>query len=445
MTRSRIRWILPLLVFVLGIEAAAASDIIELYTRATEIDPAFQIARLRRAQAEEALKSAKAGVRPEISANVEGSKTYQDIRASDSPLFSVGDTDFFSDTYSLNVIQPVYRAELMLQLPAVRAQSRQAAFDYAAEEQELIFRLVQAFLEHLAARDNVTFTVAERQAIESQLLESESRMASGLGTIGAVHEARARFALARAAEIAAADQLEERRQALIEITGIAPTEVPALSEAFTPTPPDRPDADVWVESALFQNPRLKALEAAVDAAEQEMRRRRKVGRIPSVDAVASYTNRDTGGTEFGGGNETATSLITLRVGIPIYDGGRSRHSGRSAAMDYRIAIQGVERGRRRVELETRKAFQGVMSGGTRVEALSQSVFSGEAVVAVTEEGLTAGLATRRELLDATRDLFSARRDLAAARYEYLLSGLSLKLWAGTLGVADLQELNTYFQ
>ncbi len=445
MTRSRIRWALPLLVVALAIDTVAATDIIELYTRATEIDPTFQIARHRRTQAEQALKTARAGVRPEISASAEGSQTWQDIRASESPLFSVGDTDFFTDTYALSIVQPVYRAERMLDLPRSRALARQAAFEFAAEEQELIFRLVQAFLEFLAARDNVTFTVAERTSLEGQLLESEGRLQSGLGTIGAVHEARARFTLAQAAEIAALDELEQRRQAFVEITGVAPTDVPSLNDTFLLNPPEQTDVNVWVEAALFRNPRLKALEAAVDAAEHEMRRQRKTGRIPSVDAIASYTNRDTGGTEFGGGNETATGLISLRVGIPIYDGGRARYASRSAAMEYRIALQGVERGKRRVELETRTAFRGVMGGGTRVEALSQSVFSGEAVVAVTEEGLRAGLATRRDLLDATRDLFSARRDLAAARYEYLLSGLSLRLWAGTLDIGDLHELNTYFQ
>ena len=317
MTRSRIRWAVPLIVFVLGIETAAATDIIELYTRAAEVDPTFQIARHRREQADQALKNTRAGVRPEIGANFEGSKTYQDIKDSDSPLFSVGKTDFFSNTYAVSVVQPVYRAETMMQLPWARAQSRQAAFDFVAEEQELIFRLVQAFLEFVAAQDSVTFTVAERTAIERQLLESEGRLESGLGTIGAVHEARARFALARASEISASDQLEERRQAIVEITGIVPTEVPSLGDAFSMGGPDRPVVDVWVEAALFQNPRLKALEAGVDAAEQEMRRQRKMGRLPSLDAVASYTNRDTGGTEFGGGNETATGLISLVVGAAI--------------------------------------------------------------------------------------------------------------------------------
>lgn len=445
MTRSCAHWTLTLLVLVFCIEPAAATDILELHARATEVDPTFQIARHRREQADYALKNARGGVLPEIGANIEGSKTYQNIKASDSPLFSVGKTDFFSNSYAFQVVQPVYRAETMLQLPRARAQSRQAAFDFAAEEQELIFRLVQAFLEFVAAQDSVTFTVAERTAIERQLLESEQRMQSGLGTIGAVHEARARLSLARAAEIAASDVLEERRQAITEITGVMPAEVPSLSETFEMSGPDNPNVEVWVEAALFQNPRLKALEAGVDAAEQEMKRQRRTGRVPTLEAVASYSNRDTGGTEFGGGNETATGAVTLRLGIPIYDGGRATAAGKSAAMDYRIAVQGVERGRRRVELETRKAFRGVTSGSTRVEALSQSAFSGEAVVSVTEEGLRAGLATRRELLDATRDLYSTRRDLAAARYEYLLAGLSLKLWAGTLGIADLHELNTYFQ
>jgi outer membrane protein len=87
----------------------------------------------------------------------------------------------------------------------------------------------------------------------------------------------------------------------------------------------------------------------------------------------------------------------------------------------------------------------MMSGLKQVEALRQTVFSQESAVDAKSEGMRAGLATRLEVLDATRDLYMARRDLAKARYDYVLSSLGLKRWAGTLSVAELRQINAYFQ
>ena len=54
---------------------------------------------------------------------------------------------------------------------------------------------------------------------------------------------------------------------------------------------------------------------------------------------------------------------------------------------------------------------------------------------------------RRELpswvyLNAQQQLYSTRRDLAKARYETLVNGLRLKAAVGTLGEADLAELDS---
>ena len=83
--------------------------------------------------------------------------------------------------------------------------------------------------------------------------------------------------------------------------------------------------------------------------------------------------------------------------------------------------------------------------GDRVEALLKSVFSSEAALAEKEEGLRSGLNTGLDVLDARRELFAAKRDLTQARYVYILSGLRLKLSAGTLGVDDLEQIDAYLQ
>jgi outer membrane protein len=433
-----------LLVFCFAADSPRAADLIELYGRASEYDPTFQGARYAREIAQQGLKEAKAGVLPTISGTADASKVYQNIKESDSLLFTVGRTDFFNYAYSISLTQPVYAHDAFTRLPQARAEVHQAAYQYADAEQDLFVRLAEALFTCLAGRDNLDFATAEQRSIQQQLQESEERLTAGLGRVTDVHEARARFALAQASSIDASNQLQDSLQALAEITGEAPTELPVLSETFPLVQPDRPEVETWVEAALFQNPRIKALEVAAEIAQQEIRRQRS-GRMPQVDLVTSFANQNNGGTEFGGGNLIARTNLALQARIPIFDSGRTSALTRSASLQYKLSLERVELERRQVQREARAAFQGVMTGITRVEAFRQSVFSNEAALAAKTEGLRAGLATGKDVLDARQELFEARRDLAAARYIYILDSLRLKQAAGIVGVQDLRGINAYFQ
>ena len=229
------------------------------------------------------------------------------------------------------------------------------------------------------------------------------------------------------------------------MTGEPPEDVKKLSEAFPLVAPDRPDVHSWVQAALFQNPNITALEAAVEIADREVSRQRAAYR-PRLDLVASYDSVDSGGATIGaGGNEILSKNLSLRLAIPILDGGRSAALTQAAVLRHEMGIQELEKTRRRVERETRAAFQGVMGGMARVQALTQSVFSQESAVSAKEQGLRSGVNTGLAVLDARKDLFSSRKDLAQARYLYILNNLKLKQSAGTLHEGDLSQINTYFQ
>jgi len=440
----RISRLLSALLGLLVCQGAQAMDLLDLYERAREFDPVFQAARYERAVADQVLRESQAGVRPEFSADLEGRKTYQDIRESENFLFQVGRTDYLSDRFALSLVQPVYRSDAFRRIPQARAEVRQAESSFDAAEQDLMFRLAQAHFNYLAALDNLEFATAERRAIRQQLEESEERLGLGLTTLTDVHDARAKSALAEADEIEALDILEDNRRAIAEITGMIPTDLSVLGETFPIVEPDPPNVEFWVEAALFQNPAVKALEEAAEIAQREINVQRGA-HLPRVDLVASFDNSDTGGTVFGGGNHIVSTELALRVGIPIYNGGRTSALTERAALTHQIALQELEREKRRIERETRTSFQQVVSGVTRVRALEKSVFSHEAALAAKDEGLRSGLNTGRDVLDARRDLFLVKRDLTQARYLYILNRLRLKQVTGILHVDDLKQVNAYLQ
>lgn len=444
--RARSRFVLvPALLWVIGAGVPAlAIDLIGLHAQAREFDPDFQTARYEREISLSAFREARAGVLPQLSASAEASKTYQDIRSSDNFLFVEGRSDFFNQSVGVSLTQPLVRAEEFRRLKQARAEIQQAEYAFASAEQDLMLRLAQALFTYLSARDDLAFASAEREAIRQQLQQTEERLEAGLATITDAHDARARYALARAAEIEAQDALEEGLQGIAEITGERPEDLGVLSDSFPMVPPEREDVQAWVKIALFQNPEIKATEAALEIAEREIPRTRAAF-LPTLDLFATYGLRDSGGTVFGEGNEIATTDVGIRLAAPIYDGGRAAARTNAAALRRQIARQSLEREKRRVERETRAAYQGVMSGIGRVQALSDSVFSHQSALAAKEIQSRSGLNTALDVLDARRDLYLARRDLAQARYVYLLNSLRLERAAGSLGIQDLRSINDFLQ
>ena len=368
----------------------------------------------------------------------------QNIKSSDNPLFTVGKDTYYSQSYSISLTQALFRSEALRRLPQARAEVRRAEALLEAAEQDLILRLAEAHFTYLAARDAADFATAERTAIWQQLQEAEQKLGSGLVKLPDVEDARARFAVAQAAEISARDAVEEARQAIAEITSVAPPALKVLSESFPLVQPDTPDVERWVESALFQSPTVRALQSAVEIARDEIRRRR-AAYLPTLDLVASYNDNNSGGSIYagGGGNEIASGDFALRLGIPIFDGGRAAALSQGAVLRMSMAEQEMERGKRRVERLVRSSFLGVVDGIARVEALGKSVFSHQAALVAKEEGWRSGLNTGLAVLDARKEFFQARRDHAVARYTYIMDSLRLKQAAGILNAHDLEQINAY--
>ncbi|MBI3447903.1 MAG: TolC family outer membrane protein [Acidobacteria bacterium] len=435
---------LLLLASAAAVAESRADDLMQLYIKAIEFDPEFQRARIERQASFAAVDESKAALGPAVSASAEGSKNFQDTTRSTSPLFPLGARQFYDSSYSLSLSQPIYRRDLIARMPQARADLRKSEALFTAAEQDLLFRVSQTHFQFLAARESLDFSRAEGQAIAGQLLEARERLSSGLGTVADLHDLEGRAALAEAAEIDAQDAVEEARQAIAEITGEAPAELKRLSDAFPLVPPADADVATWVSTAMFSSPRVQAVQADIDSAEQEIRRQRGLY-LPGFDLFASYSLSDAGGSVYGAGNRIASTQAGLRLSIPLYDGGRAVSRVEQAELRKSAAYQELEKERRRAEREARAAFQGVASGLTRIQALTKSVFAHEAAVAVKEQGWRSGINTGLIVLDARKELYQAKRDLAQARYLYLLQGLKLKQAAGTLAVDDLRRINAYLQ
>ena len=434
-----------LLVLLLSWPSAQAEDLLEAYQLALTNDPRHRAAESTYLADRQKLQQARAVLRPTINVTADRSRIDLDTET-DTGIVSrpAGDADINRTGFELTLTQPIYDRALFAGLRQARAGVRRADAQFAAARQDLIIRVAEAYFGLLAASDNVGLAGAEKAANAGQLEVAEGRLSVGLATITDVHDARARFQLARAQEIEAINEVRDRRQALREITGRVIKAIATVDRKAPLVEPDPPNLNTWVETALTQDPTLIAAVETARIAREGVERQR-AQHWPKLDFVGSHSDTDDDESVTGPGVETERTEIGLQLSVPIYQGGLITSLTKEAAHRYNAAQQDLEAQRRLTERTARAAFLGVTGGVTRIEALRQAVIASESALEAKTEGFEAGINTNLDVLDAQRDLFRAKRDLLDASYTYILNLLRLKRAAGIVSKNDLARINRWLR
>ncbi len=434
-------WIL-LLVVLGGIASVPAygEDLAQVYVLSRDNDPKYRAGRFESEAIGYVEPQALAALLPSISIEAWNTHVRQQIKNSANDVYDTGTSSYPTRTWTLTLTQSIFKLSAWRGYEQAKTKVKQAAANFAALEQDLMLRSATEYLNVLAARDALGFAEAERDAIKRQLDLVLQRFSSGLVARVGLHEARARYELKEADVVTARNQLDDKLQALREMTGKLIVNLKPLREEFPLVQPDPLDVDKWIESGLQQNLMLLARRHGVEVAEQEIGRQR-AGHGPVIDLVATQNSRYTGGSLFGGGSDLDTKDVMVRLTVPVYSGGATSALTEEAVKRYHAALEDMERDVRQLERQTRAAFQGVTSGTVRVKALIQGVVSSLSAKELKVEGFKSGLDTTIQVLDAERDLYAAKRDLAKARYDYLINRLRLKQAVGTLSEEDLLEVS----
>jgi outer membrane protein len=432
-----------LAIALLACGAAHGVSLPEAFSLGLQFDPKYRAARAEAQASSTAVDQARAGFLPIVRYDIDRTETRNNVLRNDNAFVGVGARTYPTDSRTLSITQPIFRKEAIARFEQAKSVVKQAQYTLLAAEQDLMLRTTAAYLSVLAASDSLELARAERDAVGKVLELARERLKAGLGTITNQYDASARYAVTQAREIEAHNKLRDARQALREITGRVIDNLQTLKPEFPLATPEPPIAEKWVESALDQNLILRARREAVEVSRQEVERQR-AGHYPSVNLLVNHNRRDAASSlvngSFGPGTLVETTDVTVRLSVPIFEGGLTSAVSREAAHRFQKVQEDLEQERRSVERSTRAAFDSTIGAVSLVDALRQSVISQQSALEAREQGFKSGLFSLLQVLDAQRDLFLARRDHAQARYEYLLYRLRLKLATGMLAEADLVDV-----
>jgi outer membrane protein len=459
MPNTRTHAILALAALLAG-PASAADSLLDIYQRALQNDPTIREAEAQYLANSEAKPQARAALMPQLTLGSSLASQFSDTRggalAPDGTLIGTR-SQFDQDAHgwSVSLSQTIFDWGRYTQLKQADKRVMRAETDYEAQKQALLIRVATAYFNVLAAKDSLASAVAAREAISRQLEQAQRRFEVGLIAITDVQQSQAGYDDSVASEILAQRTLATSYELLREIIGDMVTELAAPSDDLPLLSPDPASPEQWAQTALAQNLTLVSSRIAAEVAEDDIQIQRG-SRLPQLSLSANYSSNDNARTQtifrdpLPPQITPTTQLPTshswqINLNFPLFNGGLNHSRIQQAVYLHRVATEDLERIARQTERQARDAYLGVISEISRVRALRQSVESNRTALRATEAGFEVGTQTTVDVLTSQRNLSNAETSYSRSRYDYIMNVLTLKQAAGTLGVADVEQVDSWLK
>ena len=425
--------------------SAHALDLAQAYQLAQSRDPQVRAARAAAEATRERVPQARSQLLPQAAINLQ--RTRNELRSTQPGFLGNVVSEhrhYDSENHVLTVRQPLFRPQATAGLRQAEALVAGGEATLEREEQNLVMRLTQAYLEALQAEEQLRLVGVQRTAYTAQLEAARRGFAAGSGTRTDIDEAQARLDINTADELSARQAVEYTRRQLGVIVGepvdtLSPVAVDRMPLAI-PQPARLED---WLARAEAASPDVRAAQAQVAAAREEVTRA-QAGHMPTLDAIGQISKSDSD-------NPTRVDTryilkyIGLQLNVPLYQGGLVSSQVRQALAEVQRLEGVLEATRQELSVRVHREFRGVTEGIARVRALEQAVRSGEQLVQSSRRSQQAGSRTILDILNAEQQLGTTRRDLSQARFQYLLAVVRLRALAGEMREASISEVNGWLQ
>jgi len=421
----------------LGLAApAGAEDLLAIYQLARQNDPTWGAAQAAAGAGRELEVQGRAGLLPTVGFSATRFRVDQTVREPAPPHTA----NYDSDTYTLQLTQPLYRKQNAAAYRQARAGSEQAEIALGAAEQDLALRSTQAYFDVLAAEDQLRFAETERNAVSGVRQLAERNFNVGSATVIDVHEARARLELTEAQLVAAQGELDARRSALGALTGGAAPALARLRDDLAITDPEPAEPRHWEDRAAQGNPGVRVLQTLVTMAAEETEKSRS-GHYPTLDFIASRSTIRTGNVFSPALFDYDQTQVGLQLQVPLFAGGVVASRVRETKAREEAAQFQYEGSRTLARKLARDSYLGTTTAAARVRALERAERASKKALDATALGYETGVRTGVDVLNAQQNYYRTQRDLSGARYGWLMSQLRLKAAVGALGQDDLRQVN----
>ena len=277
-----------------ALAATPVMDLRQIYHAALEQDATVRAARAAADVGRERLPQAKAQLMPTVTANI--GKNNNDLNTTSPNLLGQDTTTndkYLSDNRTLQLRQPLFNMQRWLQFEQAKSLVSEVEATLDREYQNLVVRVSVAYFETLMAGEQLDLVLAQKATYTALVDAAKKSLTAGSGTRTDIDDAQSRLDMAMAQELEARqnqDLTRRQLQLLVNqpVMAVAKLNVPALKLAS----PQPARLDDWTVKAEQNSPEIKALQARLEAARQEVKKA-QAGlwmQLPSGQTVATKTS-----------------------------------------------------------------------------------------------------------------------------------------------------------
>ncbi|MDR7345114.1 protease secretion system outer membrane protein [Pantoea alhagi] len=433
---------------------AHALSMVDIYALAQQKDPAIQAAMQEKLAGEEDVNIGRAGLLPTVSLSWQsGLKNWQTSETEQSKgLFSkethrvTTRRQYQSQSGSIMLKQPLFNYQAWAGYQKGKAQSLMSEANWRASFMDLAVRVINRYLDVMAAQDKVMLVDEQQAAYRQQLRQNQLMLDSGEGTITEVIETESRLSLSAAERMVALDELSAAQHELESLIG---QRIESLSQLDRLTPGNfQPIALVpagfeqWQQLALQDNAELAVSRQQLRVNHYQTEQQR-AGFFPQVELYASHTiNHSSSDSTINQRHQT--NSIGIQLNYALFTGGQSSATLRQSSALYNKSKFELEKDTQTALNNLHIFFNRCHNAQQRLTAYQQAVQSATLQIKAVQQGIIAGMRTNLDLLNAERQLFNARLDLENEKYNYLRARVKLLYHSGQLAPDKMAEIAGYF-
>jgi len=322
----------------------------------------------------------------------------------------------------------LYAGERRLhQLHAADARSGSAALNLAALQNQLVFRVAEAYYRLLQTRDMVQVRREAVTQVQQHLKIVQTRFRNETAVKSDVLTVEVRLAEVREAFISAQNQWQLAWAVLENVCGVtfATRELP---DAIPPAPwsEHTHKLETAIAAATNQRAEIGALARQRQAAAEGLLAAESGKRL-NVDVVADY-DAYTGDFQQGADSFFAGVIVQLN----LFDGGRTRTEMARAAAKVRELRARQRRLMLDIELDVRRAYLQLQDAEARLKVASHAIEQGRESLREIEVRYRGQTATITQLIDAQVALSNARIRRTSAEAEVEIARAALQRAMGRL-------------
>jgi outer membrane protein len=340
----------------------------------------------------------------------------------------------------VNIRQPLFDLQSYLLMKSQQSRTEQSEENLLAAHQQLIFDLVERYVDALESADKIDIISAELSSTEKQLTRVKSMNARQMAPVTDLYELQARVETLRTNLIDSKNDANIALEKLRELTGDAVTDIkPVRLDTTQPAPEG--SVENWIEQVARNNPELNALKKAVESADQSISAYR-AGHLPRLELQASGNYSD---TAYNNQQTPAYTVGTLGVEatVPLYEGGITSARVSEAEGRKGLSSSQLEQKARELEKIARASYLDMTTSSARSQATDRQLDASDKAKLAMEKGYELGVVTIVDLLNAEKQLSESRKIQRQSRYRYFKARNNLLKQAGRLDVEELAKLNSW--